>query len=57
MSLFARSASITPIHSTLKNPHTEAANISSHKDRLHDNKHFVTEQKVGDDDDNGASDQ
>ena len=56
MSLFARSASITPIHSTLKNPHTEAANISSHKDRLHDNKHFVTEQKVGDDD-NGASDQ
>jgi hypothetical protein len=36
--------------------HSEAANISSHKDRLHDNKHSMTEQKVGDDD-NDASDQ
>ncbi|MDQ4013406.1 MAG: hypothetical protein M3114_07190 [Thermoproteota archaeon] len=36
--------------------HSEAANISSHSDRLHDNKDSLTEQKVGDDD-NDASDQ
>lgn len=36
--------------------HSEAAHISSHSDRLHDNKDSLTEQKA-DDDDNDASDQ
>ena len=30
--------------------HSEAANISSHRDRLHDNEDSSTEQKVGNDD-------
>ena len=37
--------------------HSEAANISSHRKRLHDNKDSLTEQKVGNDDDNDVSDQ
>ena len=36
--------------------HSEAANIHSHRDRLHDNKDSLTEQQVNDDD-NVASDQ